>query len=106
MENILAPICAMFYKAVVMALLLYGSESWNVPTAEMTALEGFYVVAARNLTDMRPRQLSNGRWYYPSSHHVLRVARLHKVVEYMGVRRQGIIKKVNDRPVLDLLRQA
>ena len=25
-ENIPAPICAMFYKAVVMAVLLYGSE--------------------------------------------------------------------------------
>ena len=105
-ENIPAPICAMFYKAVVMAVLLYGSESWNVPTAEMAALEGFHVAAARNLTGMRPRQLPNGTWHYPVSRHVLRAAHLHKVVEYVGVRRRGIMKKIADRPVLDLIRGA
>ena len=59
-ENIPAPICAMFYKAVVMAVLLYGSKSWNVPTAEMAALEGFHVATALNLTGMRTQQLPNG----------------------------------------------
>ena len=73
----------MFYKTVVMAGLLSWSESWNVPKAEMSALEGFHVAAAHNLTGMRPRQLPNRKWYYPSSHHVLRAVRLHKVVEYV-----------------------
>ena len=105
-ENIPAPSCAMFYKAVVMAVLLYGSKSWNVPTADMAALEGFHVAAAHNLTGIRLRQLPNGKWHYPGSHHVLRAARLHKVVEYVGVRRRGIMKKLEDRLVLDLIRRA
>ena len=103
-ENILASICAMFYAVMVIAVLLYGSESWNVPTAKMVALEGFHVAVACNLTGMHPQQLPNGKWYYPSSHHVLHAARLHKIVEYAGVRRRGIMKKVKDRQVLKLLR--
>ena len=57
----------MFYKAVVMSVLLYGNESWNVPTTKMAALEGFHVVAVRNLTGMRPWQLPNGKWHYRPS---------------------------------------
>jgi hypothetical protein len=89
-----------------MAVLLYGSKSWNVPKAETAALEGFHVVAARNLTGMRRRQLTNGTWHYPSSHHVLHVGRLHNVVEYVEVRRRGVMKKIKDRSVLEMLRQA
>ena len=80
MENIPALIYVMFYKAVVMTVLLYGSKSWNVSRDEMAALKGFHVAATRNLTGMRPRQLPKGKWYYPSSHHVLSAARLHRVV--------------------------
>jgi hypothetical protein len=102
-ENIPAPICVMFYKAVVLSVLLYGSESWNVPKAEMAALEGFHVAAACHLTGMRPRQLPSGAWHYPSSNQVLRAARLHKVVEYVGVRRRQIMRKMKDHPVLELI---
>ena len=49
-ENIRALICAMFYRVLVMAVLLYRSKNWKVPKAEMEALEGFHVAAARNLT--------------------------------------------------------
>ena len=89
-----------------MAVLVYRRESWNVPTAKMTALKGFHVAAELNLTGMCPRHLPNGTCHYPSSHHVLRAVRMHTVVEYVGVRRQGIMKKVKDCPVLGLLRQA
>ena len=54
-ENIPAPSCAMFYKDVVMAVLLYGGGSWNVSKEGMAALEGFHVAAARNLISMHPR---------------------------------------------------
>ena len=50
MENIPAPICAMFYKVVVVAVLMYVSESRNVPKAKMMALKYFQVVSVCNLT--------------------------------------------------------
>ena len=96
----------MFYKAVVMTELLYGSKSWNVPKAKMTSLNCFHVAVVRNLTGGFSRQLPNGKWYYLNSHHVLRAARLHKVVKYVGVRIRGILREIKDHPVVELLRQA
>ena len=72
----------------------------------MAALKGFHDVAARNLTNMRPRQLPNGKWNYPNSYSVLRMARLYKMVEYVEVRRRGVMQKIKDHSVLEIIRQA
>ena len=37
-ESVLAPVAGMFYQAVVAAGLLYGSESWILPKAQLRAL--------------------------------------------------------------------
>merc|ERR1711906_15227 len=63
-ENITAPVAGMFYQAVVAAVLLYGSESWVLPEAQLRALEGFHVECARRLTGLRPRKVK-GKWVYP-----------------------------------------
>ena len=97
---------AMFYKAVVMAVLLYGSETWVLPAAEMRALEGFHVAAARILTGMRPKQRRNGTWVYPKSKEVLAKAKLRTIEEYIAVRRTTISKKIAERPVLRLCKAA
>ena len=47
----------MFYQAVVVSVLLYGSESWVVSPAVMRELERFHVEAARRLTSMCPRKV-------------------------------------------------
>ena len=36
----------MVYKAMIQAVLLYGSESWNLTTVMMKKLEGFHIRAA------------------------------------------------------------
>ena len=46
-EEIPAPVAAMFYQAVVVAVLLYGSESWYLPPTALNVLEGFHVEAPR-----------------------------------------------------------
>ena len=38
-ESVPAPVAGMFYQAVVAAVLLYGSESWVLPEAQLRALE-------------------------------------------------------------------
>jgi hypothetical protein len=43
-------ITAMFYKAVVMAVLLFGSETWVVTTSMLQPLESFYPQIARRIT--------------------------------------------------------
>ena len=83
-----------------MAVLLYGSETWCLPHAEMKALEGFHVAAARILTGMRPKQKRDGSWVYPHSADVLRKAGLHSISDYIGQRRSHIARKIAARPVL------
>jgi hypothetical protein len=42
-ENVTPRVAAKFYKAVVQALLLYGSKTWNRTKAVLARLEGFHV---------------------------------------------------------------
>ncbi len=42
-ENAEPCIGAKFYKAVVQAILLYGSETWNLTKAALAWLEGFNI---------------------------------------------------------------
>ena len=45
-ENMKPRVCGMFFKAVVQAVLLYGSETWVLNDSAMRCLEGFYYHAA------------------------------------------------------------
>ncbi len=42
-ENASPRVCRYFYKAVVQAVLLFGSGSWNLTPALLTWLEGFHI---------------------------------------------------------------
>jgi hypothetical protein len=42
-ENTTPWVAAKFYKAVVQAVLLYGSKTWNLTKAVLARLEGFHV---------------------------------------------------------------
>jgi len=105
-ENVPPAIGAMFYKAVVMAVLLYGSETWVLPASEMKALEGFHVASARILTGMRPKQQRDGTWKYPKSEAVLKAANLRTIGEYIAIRRSTIARKIAERPVLQECKEA
>jgi hypothetical protein len=42
-KNATPRVAAKFYKAVVQAVLLYSSETWNLKKAVLAWLEGFHV---------------------------------------------------------------
>ncbi len=42
-KNVTPWVEAKFYKAVVQAVLLYGSKTWNLTKAVLARLEGFHV---------------------------------------------------------------
>ena len=42
-ECVAPRIMAMFYKAVVQAVLSYGSKTWNLPKTILVRLEGFHI---------------------------------------------------------------
>ena len=56
-ENVPPWVAAKFYKAVVQAVLLYGSEMWVLSTAALASLEGFHIRAAyRMAVRHKPRR--------------------------------------------------
>jgi hypothetical protein len=71
-ENVPPHIAAKFYKAVVQAVLLYGSETWVLSTTALASLEGFHIRAAyRMAVKHKPRGGPGHRWIFPKSKDVL-----------------------------------
>jgi hypothetical protein len=79
-----------FYKATVQAVLLYGSETWNLSPSSVKHLEGFHIRATWRMTGNRPKQDVDGSWTYPRSADVLNAAGLKTITHYMEVRRQTV----------------
>jgi hypothetical protein len=82
--------CGMFYKATVQAVLLYGSEMWNLSPTSVKQLEGFHICAAWQMSGLQPEKKPIGSWLYPRSKDVLDAAGLHTIAHYMDVCRQSV----------------
>ena len=105
-ENASPRVCGMFYKATVQAILLFGSETWNITTPMQNRLEGFHIRAAyRMVSTNKPQRMPGGEWRYPASAAVLKEAGLFSVTHYVEVRRQTIAKYIVNRPIFDFCRE-
>ncbi len=103
-ENASPKVCGVFYKAVVQAVLLFGSETWKLSSLSLKSLEGFHIRAARQMAGMQPAKNPDGTWKYPSSKDVLKVVGLMTIGQYIGVRRETIARFIVDRPLFALCR--
>jgi hypothetical protein len=71
-KNATPRVAAKFYKAVVQAVLLYGSKMWNLMKAVLALLEGFHVRAAYHMVQVhRPKRVAGNQWEYPKRSDVL-----------------------------------
>jgi hypothetical protein len=99
-------VAGMFYKAVVQAVLLYGSESWVLTPASLRILEGFHLRATWRLAIVnKPRKVGN-EWVYPQTETVLEEVGFHSMEHYIRVRRNTIATYVATRPIFDFCRRA
>jgi hypothetical protein len=101
--EITAPrIAAKFYKAVVQAILLYGSETWNLTKWALAKLEGFHVRTAYNMArEHRWKKGTNREWVYPKTADVLEECDMATIAAYIQSRRQTIAMYVAMRPVFE-----
>ena len=99
-KNTAPRIAAKFYKAVVQAVLLYGSETWNLTNSALARLKGFHVCAACKIAKKhRPKRGANGVWVYPKTLDVLEECGMATIAAYIRSRRQTIAVYVATRPV-------
>jgi hypothetical protein len=105
-ENVPPRVAAKFYKAVVQAVLLYGSETWVLSTTALASLGGFHIRAAyRMAVRHKPRRGPGHGWIYPKSKDVLEECGMSTLEEYITICRQTIAVYVATRPILTECRQ-
>jgi hypothetical protein len=94
-----------FCKAIVRAILLYGSESWTLLNYIIQQFRSFHASVARYLTRRRIRCLADGTWFYPPTEEVLEDAGLKSIDQYIRRRRQTVRGFVRHRPLYEARRQ-
>ena len=104
-KEVSAPVSGILYQAVMTAVLLHKSKSWNLPVSGLQVIEGF-VEVTRRLTGIRPQQQTVGPSIYPNSKEVLRAAQLWTIGDYVGQRHNNIAKTVEGRTLLEEYRGA
>jgi hypothetical protein len=104
-ENATPRVCGVFYKATVMAVLLFGSETWSLAPSSLKRLEGFHLRAAWRMAGKGPRMNPDGSWTYPDTDAVMKEVGLRSIAHYAEVRRQHIFNYIVNRPIFDLCRE-
>jgi hypothetical protein len=95
-----------FYKAVVQAILLYGSETWVLSRMALARLEGFHIRAAYRMAKIhKPKQGPGRTWIYPRLVDALQECGLKIMEKYIGIRQQTIVVYMATRPILTECRQ-
>ena len=103
-ENATPRTCGVFYKATVMAVLLFGSETWNLAPSSLKRLEGFHIRAAWRMAGTGPRRNPDGSWTYPDTDAVMETVGLRSISHYVEVRRQHISNYIVNRPIFNACR--
>ncbi len=96
-KNATPRMAAKFYKAVVQAVLLYGSNTWNLTKAVLAWLEGFHVQAAYRMAEVhRPKRVAGNRWEYPKTSDVLEECGMATIQHYIQKHRATIAIYIAD----------
>ena len=107
-EDIQPSIASIFYKVIIQAVLLFGSETWDVSPSMLARFEGFHYRAACQMSGRRARRGrgNGGEWVYPPSREVRKAANLQLVSYYLGKRRARIAFDMENRPILRLCKDS
>jgi hypothetical protein len=100
-------ISALFNKATVQTVLLYGTETWVITNDILQLLSSFHHSIARRLTNRHPRPIANtNEWTHPSIQETLQLAGLFKLKEYLQRRRVYLERHTSHLPILQDCQQA
>ena len=93
------------YVAAILAVLLYGSESWVWTSSMMNTIRGFHHRACRRLADKKPIRRQNGTYLYFSADKAMKICKLSPIQVYIARRRQTVLAHVVKRPIYKLCRR-
>ena len=58
-------VLGIYFKAVIQAVLLFGSKTWTATPCMGQDLGGFHNKVALRIMGQKPQQIMNGSWEYP-----------------------------------------
>ena len=90
-----------FYKAILQAVLLYGSESWVISEIKLKQLRSFHHRVARYITGRHIKQLADGTYECPPTEEVLETAGLYPLETYIERRKNTIWTAIKNRPIIE-----
>ncbi len=100
-ENATPQVAAKLYKAVVQAVLLYDSKTWNLTKAILAWLEGFHVQATYRMAQVHwPKWVAGNQWVYPKTSDVLEECGMATMQHYIQKQRATIAIYIADCPIL------
>ena len=100
-EGVNPKVMGYFYKAIVQAVLLYGSESWTVSESIIRQFRSFHARVVRYLCQRHIRQLPDGTWECPPTAEVLEDAGLESIDEYIRRRRATVRRYIRGQPIYE-----
>ena len=93
------------YVAAVLAVLLYGSETWVWTSSMLNNIRGFHHHACRQLAGKRLRRRQNGTYWYCSADKAMRICKLSPIQVYITRGRQTVLAYVVMRQIYKLCRE-
>ena len=94
--------CGNFYKAVVQATLLFGSDTWVITPSIGRNLGALLHRVTRHLAVIQPKQYIMGRWEYPPMDKAMAAVGLDEVDAYVLCYHNTITHYIATRPILEL----
>ena len=91
-----------FFKSVVQAVLLFGSETWVMTPRMGRTLGGFQHRVDRQISGRQPQLLQDGSWEYPPLEEAMWEAGLQEVESYVLRRQNTVAQYIATRPILGL----
>ena len=82
-EGVDTKVSASFYRAVVRAILLYGSETWVLLASIVKRIEGIHTDLLQMITGKRVNQLGDGTWETPGEEVIQEAAGTHSARMYV-----------------------
>jgi hypothetical protein len=99
-------VAATLYKAVIQAILLYGSKTWNLSASALVRLEGFHICVEHKMArEHQPRWGANHVWIYPKLADVLEECRMRTIAKYIHKQCNTIAVSVEKWPILEVCRE-
>ena len=89
-----------FFKAVVQAVLLFGSETWVLNPHMGQALVIFQHGVARRITGIQPKRQEEGVWEYPPLLAATEESRIEEIGAYILKIQNTVAQYIAMRPIL------